>query len=162
VHPSRSWLFQTPAATPDRVTRSQAPVNLHPNVAPAELPGESSRALLASPCVVPVSADDALAWAEGRLSDKDLLLRSALQPEAVFIVDMPCRSAYREMCRQVLYWRRRGAVCLVARTGNNAVDDHFVKNAGIPAFKEGSGKTSQFRFFLPPVAFRSWLAKFSR
>jgi hypothetical protein len=111
------------------------------------------------PCVVPVAAADALAWAQGRLHDNDLLLRAPLVPEAVFLVSLPDRASYREMLRQVLYWRQRGAVCLIARTANVAVDDHLaVKNGCLATFREDR---THYRFFAPPAAFHRWIGRFT-
>jgi hypothetical protein len=113
----------------------------------------------AQPLTLPIAAPDALAWAEGRLHDKELLWRSPLVPEAVFVVDLPSTSAYRQMLRQVAYWARHGAVCMVARTSNDTIDDHFLKIGGIPTFREPyCGKDTEYRFFLPPAAFKRWVA----
>ena len=115
------------------------------------------------PCVVPVSAQDALAWAAGRLSDSDLLLRAPLVPQAVFLVNLPDHKAYRETLKQVRYWRERGCVFMVTRTGNPVVDDHIVlKNGGQETYREPwNGKDTCYRFILLPDAFKGWVEKFS-
>lgn len=115
-------------------------------------------------CVVPVSAADALAWAGGQLQDADLLLRAPLVPEGIFLVSLPGRAAYRDCLKQILYWRRRGAVFLVTRTGNRIVDDHIVlKNRGRETYREAwQGANTQYRFVVLPEALDAWLCKFSR
>lgn len=116
------------------------------------------------PCVVPVAMHHALAWARGQLSDSDLLLHTPLQPEGVFLVNLPSRGAYRECLRQVLHWRRKGAVFMVTRTGNPIVDDHITqKNGGFETYRETfRGQDTKYRFIVPPAAFDAWLKKFSR
>ena len=109
------------------------------------------------PCIIPVAAADALAWAEGRLKDPDLLLRAPLVPEAIFIANLPDRAAYSEMLEACIYWRQRGAVCMIARTGNQVVVDHWRKNGGLAVLQEAGKK---YRLFLPPGAFWVWLSKF--
>ena len=115
------------------------------------------------PCVIPVAAADALAWARGELNDPDLLLRAPLVPEAVFLVNLPNRQAYRETLRQVAYWRQHGALFMITRTGNPVVDDHITqKNGGCESYRENfCGALSQYRFVLPPSAFDAWIGKFS-
>lgn len=112
-------------------------------------------------CVVPVSAAAALDWAAGRIHDADLLLRAPLQPEAVFIVHLPNRTSYRELLRQTLFWRDRGAVFMVTRTGHPMVDAHIVeKNGGFETFREEwRGAATKYRFVIPPDAFKTWLAR---
>jgi hypothetical protein len=116
------------------------------------------------PCVVPVAAADALAWAVGRLSDAELLLRTRFVPEAVFLVNLPDLASYRECLRQCNYWRQRGAVFMVTRTGNAVVDDHIIlKNRGRETYREPfQGQATQYRFVLPPDGFNFWLNKISR
>jgi hypothetical protein len=107
---------------------------------------------------------DAFAWARGQLEDLDLLLKAPLVPEGVFLVNLPDRAAYREMLKQVLHWRRAGAVFMITRTGNPVVDDHIVlKNGGRETYRESfHGNDTKSRFILPPKAFNAWLDKFSR
>jgi len=62
----------------------------------------------AKPCVIPVGAADALRWANGLLRDRDLILRSPLKPEAVFIVNLPDLHSYRQALKLVAYWHERG------------------------------------------------------
>ena len=107
-------------------------------------------------CVVPVGAADALLWAQGILSDVDLLLKAPLVPEAIFVVNLPTRGAYREFLRQVIRYHRAGAVCLIARTNNSVVAKHIIGDgAGIITFKE----KEKVRMFSPPAAFLPWAAK---
>ena len=113
----------------------------------------------ARPCVVPIGAAAALAWAAGTLDDTDLLLRAPLVPEAVFVVDLPDRRAYREALHQVTRWRSAGAVCLIARTGNLVVDDHLTRDGAWATYRENS---EQYRFFMPPAEFSAWLDKITR
>lgn len=88
------------------------------------------------PCLIAVAAADALEWAEGRLDDVDLILRAPLVPECIFILNLPNLTSYRRIVRQALYWKRRGAVCLITRTFNCTVDDHLLKFGGIPSYRE--------------------------
>lgn len=112
-------------------------------------------------CVIPVAADDALAWAAGKLEDVDLLTKSPLVPEAVFIVNLPDIRSYREVLTQVKFWRAAGAVFLITRTGTACVDRHLAdKNGCIRAFRENSDPV-KFRFVAPPDVFRRWLDKWS-
>lgn len=112
-------------------------------------------------CVIPVGSEAALAWAGGRLSDADLILRARLAPEAVFLVNLPNLAAYRHVVRRCLYWRDRGAVFMVTRTGNPVVDDHIVlKNHGRETYREPwAGAATKYRFILLPEAFDFWLDK---
>lgn len=105
-------------------------------------------------CVIPVSAADALAWADGRLNDSDLLLRAPLKPEAVFLVHLPELAAYRGILEQILYWRRHGAVFMICRTGNPIVDEHIVyKNGGRETYREVfKGLETKYRFIVPRSA----------
>jgi hypothetical protein len=112
------------------------------------------------PCVVPVAAADALAWCQGRLNDVDLLLRSPLVPEAVFVVNLPNRAGYREVLGQVKYWRTRGAVCLITRTGTAVVDRHMLKVGCVRTLLEHT-EPPKYRLLAPPAAFSAWLAKWS-
>lgn len=107
--------------------------------------------------VVPCSAVDAFAWAAGKATDLDLLTKPCLAPEAVFVVTLPSRQHYREMLQLVNHWRERGAVCLIARTGNPVVDKHLSeKNGSLRAFQDPDGK---YRFVAPPEVFQRWCAR---
>ncbi|HEV2391080.1 MAG TPA: hypothetical protein VG146_01820 [Verrucomicrobiae bacterium] len=90
---------------------------------PGALEVSQNPVALKLPCVLPVSAADALAWAEGRLDDLDLVLNAKLRPEAVFVVNLPNLRSYRQTLRLVANWRERGAVCMIARTGSDLVED---------------------------------------
>lgn len=111
-----------------------------------------------APCVVPVSAADALAWAAGRLNDRDLLLRSPLVPEAVFIVNLPDRASYPQVVRQLHHWAARGAVFVITRTGTAAVARHLEKQQGLRTLKEETDPV-KYRFIVPPDGFKAWLGK---
>ena len=117
------------------------------------------------PCVIPVAAVDALAWSEGRLNDHDLLMRSPITPEAIFVVDLPDRGALRDCLCRILYWHRAGAVCMIARTGNNAVDDYLTRRGGVPTFREMAAWAAtpeeriKYRFLLLPEALHGWMAR---
>ena len=113
-------------------------------------------------CVIPVAAADAIAWAEGRLEDRDLLLRTPLRPEAVFALNLPPgRAALRQCLGQIAYWHQRGAVCLIARASGPIVQ-HYLKLKALPVLKEVHRQGIQYRFFGPPAAFAAWMAKFSK
>ena len=113
-------------------------------------------------CVLPVAAADALAWCEGRLEDRDLLLRTPLRPEVVFAVNLPAgRAALRETLGKIAYWKQRGAVAMIARASGPIVG-HYLKNGSLAISKELHPGVTQYRFFVPPDAFRKWVAKFTR
>lgn len=110
-------------------------------------------------CVFPVSAADALLWAEGRLHDRDLLLDSPLVPEAVFFLELPGIHAYRDCVEAALYWQDRGACCLIARTATPTVLKHMIRFGSVPLWVEWhAGHREKTRFFVPPDVFKRWLA----
>ena len=110
-------------------------------------------------CVLPVAGRDALAWAAGELQDVDLLTRSPLVPECVFIVDLPDRTNYRQILRLVKHWREQGAFFLIARTGTPVVDWHLAqKNGCIRGFREDTSPI-KYRFICSPEAFARWCNK---
>jgi len=111
---------------------------------------------------VPIAAADALAWAEGRLDDYDLILFSPLVPEAVYIVHIPSLAVARECFRQVAYWRDHGAVCLIARSSEPGIDHHFEKADGKSVYRETINGRLYRRWFLEPEAFKVWLARFTK
>jgi len=114
------------------------------------------------PCIIPVAACDAFEWLAGRLHDRDLLLRSPLVPEAIFIVDLADRRGYRQMCALIKHLVDRGAVMLIARTGTPAVEHHFEANGGQKFFREDWGPSVKHRYCLPPAELKKWLAKWHR
>jgi len=119
--------------------------------------------MLEPPCVIPVSHQDAIDWAFGRLNDSDLLLNAPLVPEAVFIVSMHGVKKYREAIRQVLYWRDRGAVFMIMRTASFTVDAHIIAGGGEATFREPPrGNQTSCRFILPPDAFKTWLGRVTK
>ena len=75
---------------------------------------ESSRA---APCLIPVDAASALAWARGRRCDKDLALRARLAPEAVFAHNLPPHTL-PEAVRQLAALYEAGCRLMVGRTHN--------------------------------------------
>jgi hypothetical protein len=111
-------------------------------------------------CVVPCYAVDAFAWLCGQLTDETLLLKPCPTPQCVFFVTLPNRAKYREALQLVRHWRERGAVCLIARTGNPVVDRHLSeKNGSMRGLRESDGK---YRFLAPPEVFLRWVAKWTR
>lgn len=113
------------------------------------------------PCIIPVAADDALAWAAGNLNDRDLLLHAPIRPEAIFLVNLPDRRSYAAMLKQAAFWHRAGARCLIVRTHNDIADDHLIKAGCLCTFRENTVPTS-FRFLAGPEALAKWVAKFSK
>lgn len=111
------------------------------------------------PCVLPVGYRDALQWCEGEKDDLDLFLHAPLSPECIFIVNLPNLRAYAAVLKQCLHWYHQGAVCLITRTFNATVDDHILKNGGLPTYREKFRyKDTQYRFLLPPRAFKAFFA----
>ncbi len=108
-------------------------------------------------CVFPVAAADALLWAQGRLHDKDLILHSPLVPEAVFFLDLPDLDSYRQCIEASRYWKERGAVCLIARTGTPVVKSHMLRLGAEPLWIEDT-MPPKTRLFAPPASFNRWLA----
>jgi hypothetical protein len=122
-----------------------------------------------APCVVPVAALDALAWARGQLNDEDLLFDGRLVPEAVFILSLrdlqgPVSffAGWKAAARQMLYWRKRGAVCMITRSSNPIVQHHMEANGWVAGITEGQGTHASVRYFAPPEAFAKWCARVSR
>ncbi len=110
-------------------------------------------------CVLPVTLDYALAWCQGRVHDKQLLLDCPLSdhPECVFFCDLPDLESYFDCVAACVYWRNRGAVCLIARTGTPTVRSHIIRFGGVPLWVEDT-VPCKTRFFVPPAAFKKWLA----
>ena len=132
----------------------------------AEMDAPAPRATTNTACVIPVAAVDALAWCAGKFQDIDLITRSPLVPEGVFIVNLPSRASYREILEHIKYWHQRGAVFLIARTGVPVVDEHMQENGCLHALKEiwkvpGEPDRVQFRCLAPPEVFARWVAKWS-
>jgi hypothetical protein len=111
------------------------------------------------PCIIPVAAADALAWAAGRLSDSDLLLHSPLKPEAIFVVNLPCHSAWRECIRLMVHWHAAGCVTLITRTGNPVVARHFARRGMTATLTEADGKK---RYMAAPDALAGYLSHFGQ
>lgn len=111
-------------------------------------------------CVVPVAADQALAWCSGALDDIDLLTKAPLVPEGVFIVDLPDRKSYRVALERIYYWHLRGACFMICRTGTPVVDHHMLeKNPGcVRTFTEDTDPVKH-RYMCPPAPFANWVTK---
>jgi len=114
------------------------------------------------PCVVPVSTDDAIEWAAGRLKDVDLLLRTPMVPEGIFLVNLDDRAGYRDLLKKCLYWYMRGAIFLVARTGTPIVELHLEKKNGCIRLHREDTHPVKYRFICPPDAFKRWVSKWGR
>lgn len=112
-----------------------------------------------SPYVLPVSAQDALLWLDGRIRDLDLVLRAQLRPEAVWIATCPNLRAYRAIRTLAAYWRSRGAVCAIFRTANPIVADHALALDPVIGIREPGSNPVEYRFLLPPASFQAWLAR---
>jgi len=109
------------------------------------------------PLVIPVSADDALAWAAGSLDDLYLLLHAPLIPQAVFVAVMPDLSAWRPMLRQCAFWQRAGAIGLIGRTHSQVIVDHLAPFGFRAVWRENE---TQWRYLMPVDGFQRWLEKF--
>ena len=106
--------------------------------------------------VVPVAAVDALAWAYGSLTDADLLIRSPLVPQAVFVVWVPTQWAWRDALRQIRHWRELGAVCLITRTGNLDRIHHLQVAGARKTLRETFGNQILYRFIQEPRFFHKY------
>ena len=118
------------------------------------------------PCLLPIAAADALAWLRGNLADKDVLLRARLSPEAVFVVNLPSRRAYRRAVTLMLNYWRHGAVFLVTRSGNPVVENFISKHNGLVTIQEtvtlpGEVTFSAKRYIVQPDDFHAWMQKVS-
>ena len=116
---------------------------------------------LNSSCVIPCAAADALAWAAGKITDKELLLESPLIPEAIFICNLPSRSEWRAGFRAMRHYFERGAVLVITRTGTDVVDDHLMRAGAVVTLKENTTPV-KYRFLVPPDALKKYFARFGR
>lgn len=115
-----------------------------------------------SACIFPVAAADAIAWANGSLNDADLILNAPLQPEAIFIVNLPDLRSYRALLRTAAAMWAQGCRCLITRTGNLTVHRHLLAAGCTVTAEEGDNITNQkFRFLAGPVELERWIFKFS-
>jgi len=101
------------------------------------------------PCIIPVAAAYALAWAAGRLNDADILLRSELYPNAIFVVNIPCRASLREMILAGRHWQSRGACTLITRT-TPEIARQLTARGMQTTFVQANG---QIRLMAPPEKF---------
>lgn len=112
------------------------------------------------PCVVPVAAGDAVAWAAGRLTDADLLLRAPLRPEAIFIANLPDLAAYKHLLTAAAVLWVRGCRALICRTGNVVIHRHLLAAGCIATAEEGDSLNNQkFRFIAGPDELQRWIFK---
>jgi len=114
------------------------------------------------PCLIPVALPDALAWASGSLNDRDLVSRSPLLPQAIFLINLPDLASARPALRLMLHWWQRGAVVMIARTSNDVVDDHLIKRGFVPTLREERGNKTAYRFLGGPDQLNAWLAPLTR
>ena len=84
----------------------------------------------------PVIATDALAWAGGHIDDDTIRLRVVERPQAVFVSDLTDWRHYRQSLRQIARQRVLGAVCMVFRTANDTIDEHFHRLGAVPTLRE--------------------------
>ena len=109
------------------------------------------------PLLVPVAWADAVAWAKGLRSDREMLLRATLKPEAIFILNLPSRAAYREVIGQIQYWAGQGAKAIIARTANPIVAAQLAGKLGsLPTYAEPGGQ-GEYRYFMPPAGLKRLL-----
>jgi hypothetical protein len=113
---------------------------------------------LNAPCIFPCAAADALAWAEGKIHDKELLLETPLIPEAVFICNLPDRRSWKPALKQIRDLFARGARCLICRTGTAIVDDHLLKAGAVVTLKEHT-TPPKYRFLITPDAMEKYCAR---
>lgn len=107
-----------------------------------------------TPCVIPVAAQDAIAWAAGRLDDKDLILRSPLRSEAVWILALPSRTAYRAALALCAHQWTKGAVMLICYTTVPQIAAHLIG--------WGCQETWPGRYVAGPAAFSAWMQHLTR
>lgn len=114
------------------------------------------------PCIIPVAAADAIAWANGNLNDSDLLLNAPLTPEAIFIVNLPDLRAYRPLLVTAAALWAKGCRCLITRTGNVIVGRHLLAAGCTVTAEEGDNiRNQKFRYLAGPEALERWIFKFS-
>jgi hypothetical protein len=109
-------------------------------------------------CVIPVAAADALAWATGKIDDTDLLLKSPLKTEAIFILELPGIGAWRDCIGRMIYFHQRGAVTAVCHTDNPLMARHMVRKGLVATFARGNG----VRYIFPPEPFANYLKPFAK
>ena len=112
--------------------------------------------------VLPVNAAAAWEWANGRLSDGQLLANSNLQThqaEALFIAALQGRWAWRDLVHQVNAWP--GALALIFRTRNATVAGWIPRYGGeVISIEEGgfervwAGSDATRRFLADRAKFR--------
>jgi hypothetical protein len=104
-------------------------------------------------CVFPVEAAAALAWSRGRLSDVDLVLDTALTPQAVYVAGLPDKYAWRGASAQMVRYWRAGAVFAIWRTGAGPIMKHLAKWGAVPTYDEPDKR----RFLLKPDDFARFM-----
>jgi hypothetical protein len=109
--------------------------------------------------VLPVSAAAAFLWARGKLNDRELILSAPLVPEAIFVIDLPDLSSWRDCLAQCAALHAAGAVMLIMRTGTPTVAHYALKRGILMTLTEHTTPVKS-RYLLPPAALTAWLAPF--
>lgn len=74
------------------------------------------------------------------------------------MVNLPDRAAWVPMMRVAQFWRERGAVSLIMRTGTPTIERHALKIGCIRGVTENTTPVKS-RWLAPPDAFNKWLDK---
>ena len=108
----------------------------------------------------------ALAWSRGELTDRDLLL-GPMAPEIVFCVDLPDLASARETLTRFAYWRQRGAVGLIARTGHPVVDRYLTHRGAVKTWREEAPWAARpedqvkHRLLVLPEDWHRWVGRYA-
>jgi len=109
-------------------------------------------------CVLPVAAPYALGWIKGQYDDADLVLTRP-KHECVWLVNLPCQSAWRDCVRRILRLRAAGCKFLICRTGIDSVERHLLHAGATATLQETCGKEKKLRFILMPTQFENYFGR---
>jgi hypothetical protein len=79
-----------------------------------------------------------------------------LVPEAIYIANLHDLASYRQCVRAILYWRARGAVMVITRTGTPVVQRHLMR-LGFKFYLREESPPVKFRYAAGPDALKAWL-----
>lgn len=100
--------------------------------------------------VVPVAVEAAHAWAQGLLTDRDLIFHFPGDGAFLF-ASLPDRRAWLSGVRQMLHLWRKGARTAILRTGTPEVIEHIrLKCKARHTFTEAPELGGKLRFIIAP------------